>query len=883
MVSSELRSIFHQSIVKVLVNQRQGWGTGFFVTPKLVVTCGHLFNDDQHDNAYIEYDGRKYAVKINKSLQSDLALLEVMESPARIVCALLDQCNSKISPALKTHDNLYTFGYSDYAEQGEAATYIYEGPSEKFLKFKAGQVRPGFSGAPILNERTGRVCGLIKFTRDLSSDLGGGGIPLTQLYEFNPSIARFNDSWNRRHSQWRDLTPNPQPRNKQTAIALNWLSVFGSDVDSYIETRLHRDISIPLSVETKFEQVKPPWTERTGLFTQANYKLPDEQTLFDVLESKPIEGQMLILGAAGSGKSLVLRQIAKVLIDRCKMSPDNGSIPVLLDIASWNISQHKSFESFVVSELGNKPIPANILSAWIKGSKISFLVDGFDETPIGTKQKYTDAINDFLTSRKFKHFVVCSRSGTFHGKKKLRLRVAICLSVLSEHQLESYFVNLHEMELWRKLQKMPVLKKMIANPLFLHLTIKHYLNDQSIEVLENRTGEVAAINEVLNSFLEKKIDYLLESTFAHLGNTRAKRKQLYRWLIWIAKDMSFRSNTFFRVDRLQASSLDRDDKKIFNSIVLAICMVTGFSVSGIAGVIIACFFAFSSKRIRRVETLKLPSIKDFRNQLERAGVLEHLFSGIAAGISSLSSNLKLPQLQSLAANSKESVGRFQENFQFANHWFRTIVPNIQLFSRTLSSSLNSIIGIIFNSALWLLGVVLNMLFPIHRIFKAMISGSQGPSISRNKRIQSNEGIRRATRNSFIYTAIFGTIGSLFLLFLHHFDSNTIGFSILIGKPLFWGLIPNMLNVSYEESTSLFVIIRGFCIFGLIGGLFPGIACIQHFALRVVLCFKIRCMPWDCDKLLEQFCSVNILQKVNGVYKFYHQSLQDYCSQKILIL
>ncbi|MFC4013561.1 NACHT domain-containing protein [Nonomuraea purpurea] len=56
---------------------------------------------------------------------------------------------------------------------------------QPLLKLKEGQVRPGMSGAGVLNLRTGAVCGILVATRDRNSDLGGRAIPVrTVLSEF---------------------------------------------------------------------------------------------------------------------------------------------------------------------------------------------------------------------------------------------------------------------------------------------------------------------------------------------------------------------------------------------------------------------------------------------------------------------------------------------------------------------------------------------------------------------------------------------------------------------------------------------------------------------------------------------------------------------------
>ncbi len=46
------------------------------------------------------------------------------------------------------------------------------------LKLRSGQIRPGMSGAPVINESSGHICGLVEGTRDRRTDLGGFAHPV---------------------------------------------------------------------------------------------------------------------------------------------------------------------------------------------------------------------------------------------------------------------------------------------------------------------------------------------------------------------------------------------------------------------------------------------------------------------------------------------------------------------------------------------------------------------------------------------------------------------------------------------------------------------------------------------------------------------------------
>ncbi|WP_405596718.1 trypsin-like peptidase domain-containing protein [Streptomyces sp. NBC_01410] len=180
------------STVKVLTGV-QGFGTGSFVGPGLVLTCAHVVERAVTSGEsitivwqYKEYTGQ--VVSFRDRPYPDLALLSVTSLRSHPVIELHHE--------IELGDLLYAYGYTDLYGEGDSLTTEYEGVTGvhlPLLKLKAGQVRPGMSGAGILNLRTGAVCGITVATRDRGSDLGGRAIPTrTVLSEF-PGLARHSE------------------------------------------------------------------------------------------------------------------------------------------------------------------------------------------------------------------------------------------------------------------------------------------------------------------------------------------------------------------------------------------------------------------------------------------------------------------------------------------------------------------------------------------------------------------------------------------------------------------------------------------------------------------------------------------------------------------
>ncbi|MFM6061239.1 MAG: serine protease, partial [Microcystis panniformis] len=136
-----------------------GSGTGFFVGQGLILTCLHVVKDvrDNRETIEIIWQGKMSSAKIidlPNLDEIDLALLQ-LNSP-------LDHKYVDFDQDLQLTDKLYTFGYTNDYPNGDPSDFEYiglTGDENPLIKFKLGQVQPGFSGSPLLNLRTGKVCG----------------------------------------------------------------------------------------------------------------------------------------------------------------------------------------------------------------------------------------------------------------------------------------------------------------------------------------------------------------------------------------------------------------------------------------------------------------------------------------------------------------------------------------------------------------------------------------------------------------------------------------------------------------------------------------------------------------------------------------------------
>lgn len=155
-------------------------------------------------------------------LYPDLALLHV--TLTNHLCVYLDiQASSG--------NQLYIYGYPDNFPAGDEAEFIFEGESridnQRFLlKFREGEARPGFNGAPLLNLNTGGVCGIVQTTR--GSDIGGRAIPTSIVLQELPWLADQQQQFHQQDKCWIECLSLQQRQSLNLLPAIDAIEVFYS-------------------------------------------------------------------------------------------------------------------------------------------------------------------------------------------------------------------------------------------------------------------------------------------------------------------------------------------------------------------------------------------------------------------------------------------------------------------------------------------------------------------------------------------------------------------------------------------------------------------------------------------------------------------------------
>ena len=394
----------------VLIEGRDPCGTGFFVAPHLILTCAHVVEEakKQEGTVYVTWNEQRCPAQIETLLDRpypDLALLRAPDLAENHPCVYLQG-------AVKNGDSLYGWGYPRAYKEGDSLQADYEGPTgtkEWRLKIKGGQVQPGFSGAPLLNLRTGGVCGVIKSTRDEISDLGGWAIPTATALDRLPNLEAMQQEFHHKDRTW--------ARHVPIEMYLAGLQEYCANLPYIALSRMASgrglpDVYIPLRMK------------RTVSYTEGNRDLMvatrelvnalDGLDLPDVFEES--HKHLVLTGGPGSGKSCLLRYLAANAWQAPeKVGLAGRHLPLVL--SSRSLAGAKgSLEDRLCEVLNNglsmlQNIPIGFLRDWSNdtGQPWLLMLDALDEVPGDDRRRLFDWLNPLLKEMANVRVVITSR------------------------------------------------------------------------------------------------------------------------------------------------------------------------------------------------------------------------------------------------------------------------------------------------------------------------------------------------------------------------------------------------------------------------------------------------------------------------------------------
>ena len=870
-MSQELYQILRKSTVKIFGSSEKTWSTGFYISPNLIITCSHGF-DFKRASSFLVYS----------ELRKDLFEVEVLEFSqdldVAIFMTLIDsQDYICFGNEVKPGDELYTYGFPDDFDEGAPTTFRCEGITggKKFIKFKEGQVRPGLSGSPLLNQATGKVCGIVKFTRSRNSSLGGGGISVQSIEHFLTGLSSRAYDPSQPNSAWENASKTFSSKSNSDLHSID-REIFRARikiikaVEIFLEDWLKRTLHgnpINLSFEVRSDLIKRPSIPKiTKFYTN---EVVSNTSISDFFESPLVSGKLLILGMPGAGKTIAIIRLAKHLLNACK-NDFEAPIPLFLQLSTWN---NEPIIDWIKVGLNLYGVPDSKVDKLLVHLRFTPLLDGLDELDVNKHIDCLKAINIFIReeSRLAERLVVSSRLDEYaRCRLKLQLHQSILIVPVEADKLEQYFSDLGKRALYEQISENIDLKEIISTPIFLFVLISLcrdslFVLPQSSFSHESNLYKSISTSESLRRNLFSI--YVREALSREEEIWKRIREpginETKQWLSSLAKSMEPQSRSFFLIEGIQPSLLKRNEERYYRGILSLLSAV--FSIPGC--ILVVYFLSTSKKTLDSCTTENAFCglvFSSMNSEIILIGILMSIFLGVLLGLSTK----EIAPVESLRLSLRDFLNVLR-HANLPERLASAFIVNLR-FPAELVAVGNNLRS---NYPIWLSYIVRalgGLLLPVTLPFRIFSSKLRKVIFDLETRNTPNQAIWRNTFNSFLS----GFILSLFGFFLGTFlgvidyDQTDPVFSS------FPGTENGIENLTKYDISLGFV---GLSVGLLLGLLLPGIASIQHLSLRITMwCFGY--CPWNYKRFLDYASKKMLLQKVGGRYQFIHDLLRVYFAQ-----
>jgi len=375
--------------------------------------------------------------------------------------------------------------------------------------------------------------------------------------------------------------------------------------------------------------------------------------MLEIFDNIGIGRSLLILGAPGSGKTTMLLELARQLIQRARQDVTEPT-PMVFNLASW--TEKFSLADWLAQELNNLySVPRKTAPDWVEGNKLLLLLDGLDEIRQESRAKCVDAINEFRKTHGLTSLAVCSRSQDYEDlNTKLSFEGAIEVQPLTQDQVEEYIDRFGNRlaALRLTLQKDTALHEMAETPLFLSIMVMVYRDKQDADILVSQ-DETAQRNNLFDTYIERMFGYSRSK-----NNLDFKKQDVSHWLSWLAGRMMKHNQVPYLLESMQPDWFRRENQlkkyRLIGELIIGLIvglsfglsfgLIFGLGVGLIFGLGVALIFGlffglnFNEEDISTVDSLSF-DWKKTRNGLGRGlsfgliiGLMLWLNFGLSSGL-----------------------------------------------------------------------------------------------------------------------------------------------------------------------------------------------------------------------------------------------------------
>lgn len=627
---------------------------------------------------------------------------------------------------------------------------------------------------------------------------------------------------------------------------------------------------IHLTAKLDRSAIMQPWDDLIRFTSPGSIQLISAENVLDFYTRS---GQkLLILGNPGSGKTVLLLQLAKSLIALAEQISDLP-VPVILVLSSW-ADGCKPISEWVVQELRDKyQVPPVVGQQMVANHQVILLLDSLDEVETTAQGACVHCLNEFVQGNRTLGTVVCSRKTNYDAiGQKLCLNDALVLEPLDTAKKREYIAANSEKpdQVQGLLQQYAALNQLADSPLMLNLIV---LNHTKLESQAQQSS--LSIEDWRDILLKEYVDFMFERRGVH---KKYDKSQTITYLSWLARKMLSFGSSMFLLEALQPAWLETlSERKRYH--LLAQLIVGGFFglvFGGAVGVAAGLLFG---PQIGIPLGILFGFAWGIGGYLFMTGLfdtLQSLLVGLGFGISWGAAGWLAsgPLYGAILGLSGVLAGYF--GYGFGVRWLYQkhlkfspdkIVP-IEILGWSWKKAgqgflmwliLGAFIGMGIGAVAWAVesslhgwvyGVTSMLAFALTFGFAGGITAGEI-----EKKVEPNQGIRRSIRNSLLIGGVFAAM--MFVVF-----SVAFGYLFGLGGGLLTGVAVGLAGA-----------LVGWTLFG-------GPTSVQHAVLRSIL-QRSGHIPSDYVEFLDYAAERIFLEKVGGGYMFYHRLLLEYFASIVI--
>jgi hypothetical protein len=621
----------------------------------------------------------------------------------------------------------------------------------------------------------------------------------------------------------------PLAKNRQTLMDKVRIKAQGT-----LNHSLYQAARLDLGLEDCPEMVGLQW-QTAG---QARQVLPQSTRLLDRLVALGSGGTLLVLGVPGGGKTTLLMELATDWLDCTDAKREDQAIPVVLSLSSWGTyrladKKNPTFVDWLLEEIFRQyQLRPQVGRDWLNKGGFVLLLDGLDEVREPLRNGCVEAINQFQRDFGTIEIAVCSRIADFQNLTTAleAFQAAVFIQPLEERQIEDYLQQAGAplQQVRMALQQDSTLLELARTPLFLWILSLAYSGRSADELLNLPEPERR----------RRLFDRYIEQMFLKRPLTKGDRQKMMRWLSILAQRMG--SEKEFLIERMQPRDwLIKTKYKWIYQLIFGL----------IFGLMSAMNFGLNTMLTVPSLQLSYKSLPTLLFIILICGLVFGLVFGLLGRlfVELLDEIVLVEAIEFSMVNYSQSV--------FLNHAVKYfifglifgIILGLMFGILNFLTSHLGVINVLFFATFSILSLGL-----IGGLFGGLFSGLFGILKSDiQKRIRPNQGIWNSLKNIVVITIAIIAITTMMNLFF-----------------------PTSKAIDDEEG-STFIIWIVWLLFSFIIPLFGGgMACIQHFSLRLVL-YHAHQIPWNFVAFFKQAEARLFIQRTGGSYSFIHRYLQEH--------